>query len=215
MAATKRKPVNWPKLRQDYIEGLPDDADGRVWPTLRMVGSLHGCNEAHVRVRASSEGWVEQRTIFQAKLARTRQLALADMLGQSLAEIDARTIMLSARGLDAIDAFLAAASELAAIEPGANQEGDVPQGIDARSIQQIAAALKGFHGVAHDAAGKPIVDPDAPAPIDIEARNETHASALARMERFKSEGRGPTFLEGYTAGAIEVAATESEPPPSP
>lgn len=215
-----RRRHNWPKIRAMYVEGIPDDDDGRFWPSLSVLADLlgpKGPDRSRIATHCSDEDWTTQRTIFQAKLARSRQEALAAHMGDVVAEVDARTLAAAAAGIQVIGHRLT--EILAATGTGPSRDRKPPS---AAELQRLAAALGRLNTVARSAAGEHPEDPDGLlGDAAVLARDETHGRLLESFSTFREEARVEGFLAGYLARdaepmpAIEATATDTTDRPDP
>lgn len=206
-----------------YVEGLPDDADGRIWPSLSVLADLlapDGPDRTRIATHCSHQDWTTQRTVFQARLARARQEALASHMGDVLAEVDARTLAAAADGIQVVGRRLR--QILAEIDTGPKTDRSRPS---ATELQRLAAALGRYNSVARAAVGQHPEDPDGLlGDAAALARDETHGRLIESFATFREEARTEGFLAGYLASrelppadddaVIETTAVDAPPDPA-
>ena len=81
------KRYDWPAMKAEYVEGVVVDG-ATHYPTLDEISAKYGPNDAHLRRRASAEGWVVERNIYQDKLQKAKQDQKVATLASSAAELD-------------------------------------------------------------------------------------------------------------------------------
>jgi hypothetical protein len=147
--ARKRKAwgkVDWPKLKKEYVEGIPTSAGdgGRDWPTYAEVAARNGSTEASVKQRGAAEGWREARMAYRAHLERVRQQRRAEGNARELEDLDHGALRVAKTGVAIAQSRLVQIGERV---QAAKLAGELEAVIDARELNQLAQAADLFHRI--------------------------------------------------------------------
>lgn len=202
-ANVEREATDWTAIKRRYVEGVNrNDADRTIdWPSLDKVAEHFGLGAQRVRERSAAEGWVEQRSRFQAQVERVRQQAKANALAQRAVRLDDRALQASELG---IELCLSALGDIGRRAQAARAEtvgsGTPSGGIDAQEQQRLAYAVDLWHRIGLRALGDPevtrleISGPNGrPVEIAQELRRDDPNRIVGVLSVLQAAGLGDLF----------------------
>jgi hypothetical protein len=152
-----RREYDWESIRRRYVEGVRDkDAGVTHWPSLAEVAAHFGAPVARLKEKSSHQGWVEQRTRWQAQVERTRQQAKAAAMAKEATQLDGRALDAAKMGLQLCITRLAELGQQAqARRAGSVGDGMADSGLDAQEQGRLAYAVDLWHKIGLRAVGDP------------------------------------------------------------
>lgn len=123
------------EVRQLYIHGTEDASGKRVYPSVAALAEQSGVSQALIKGRVTSEGWVDQRAVFAAKLHAEIDKKRRKEISDQAVTFDSTSLQL-AKGIQAEIMQLmraaqndrvASVSEKERLQEIANNENRVPQ----------------------------------------------------------------------------------------
>jgi len=159
----------WSKIEAVYVEGLPEThKDGRTilnYPSHQAVADLFAISVATVRQRAAREQWTTRREQHQAQLAAQRRQERHRELAQYASDIDEKAVHLSRTGLSIVQARILELAEKAKDREIWKEDKQLceasgtrfirpePKPVDARELDQLAAAATKWHALGRQGLG--------------------------------------------------------------
>lgn len=202
---------DWPKIKARYVEGVKDDTEGLVvWPSLAEVADHFGVIAVRVKERSSREGWVAQRSAYQAQVEATRQHAKAAAMSRESTQLDSTALTASKTGLQLCIAKLseigsAAQKARTAAGPGGGSGGV----IDALEQQRLAAAVDLWYKIGLRAVGDPELHRleitganGAPIEIAAELRRDDPTRLAGVLGVLAQAGLGDLFAAQTVPGEV-------------
>jgi hypothetical protein len=148
---------DWPTIKARYVEGVkPVNGDTFLWPTTQEVADYYGCSVHTLREKSTREGWLAQRTQWQAQVEARRREARANALVQKAVNLDTKALSAAEAGIGLCMARLqeigqAHQTARTAAGPGAASTGV----IDALEQTRLAQAIDLWHKIGLRAVGEP------------------------------------------------------------
>jgi len=137
----------WDNIRSAYVEGIRNEHELR-YPTLEELAHDYGPDPAHLRRRASAEGWAEQRKMYQKKLDEARQDEKVSALAREAVKFDQECLELARVGMNHVRGHF-----LAAQDKFKNSNGK--EAMAATMLERLSRAAERYQKVGRLALGEP------------------------------------------------------------
>lgn len=202
---------DWPAIKARYVEGVkPRDGDTFLWPTTQEVADHFGCSVHTLREKSSREGWLAQRSQWQAQVEAKRREARANALVAKAVNLDSKALSAAEAGIGLCMARLqeigaAHQAARAAAGPGGASSG----AIDALEQTRLAQAIDLWHKIGLRAVGEPEAQRieltganGAPLEITAELRRDDPTRIATVLGVLQQAGLGELFGGGPDRAAV-------------
>jgi hypothetical protein len=168
-----KRSYDWDRLRERYVQG--EIVDGvRVWPSCEVIAQAENMVPERVRQACARGHWVAQREQFRCDLASALRRRAQEQAQNQVIDVDVEAVDSARRGINLVRARItqierdldsqaaakAAFEEMVAsgekAEAASERTGHdrlQASAVDAREIQDLAAAVAALHATAHKAVG--------------------------------------------------------------
>jgi hypothetical protein len=197
---TKYAEELWNKVRTAYVQGVEDENGFRRFPTYQQLQTEFGINYGTIALRCKTQGWQEERAIFERKLKEDIDAKKRKELLKASIEFDSSSLKLAKAIQSEIGQLLVAAQyERQKISQGLEPERKI---FTTSALSSMATALATAQKVGRLALGESTENGRDVG--DFRAELDEARAIIARLAEQKRTG-----------GNLSVPEMDTDSPPEP